>query len=121
MPLHIPNIPLNNSPSSPPPQMPAIGLGTWSGVTPEENAAGQAWYETALQTGYRHFDTAYGYGTESYVGAAIRTGIEKGWIKGREEVWVTTKLPNHHHGVVEKSLDESLERSELGYFDLVCC
>jgi glycerol 2-dehydrogenase (NADP+) len=40
------------------------------------------------QNGYRHFDTAHGYGTEHVVGNAIReSGIP------RKEVFVTTKLP----------------------------
>jgi len=47
------------------------------------------------------------------VGAAVReSGIP------REEIFVTTKLPYHHHGRVEVSLDESLKRSGLDYFDL---
>jgi diketogulonate reductase-like aldo/keto reductase len=41
----------------------------------------------ALKVGYRHIDTAGGYGNEEAVGAAIRaSGIP------REEIFVTTKL-----------------------------
>jgi len=106
--MPIPLIKLNNGV-----EIPAIGLGTWSGVTVEEQRSALPWYLTALEVGYRHFDTAYGYGTESVVGDAIRkSGIP------RSEIFVTTKLPNHHHHCVEKSLDESLARAGLDYYDL---
>lgn len=106
--LDIPIYTLNNGV-----KMPGIGLGCWSGTTPEQQNAGQAWMETALQNGYRHMDTAYGYGTEHCVGNAIRkVGIP------REEVFVTTKLPNHHHGLVAKSLEISLKRAGFDYYDL---
>lgn len=45
----------------------------------------------ALKVGYRHIDTAGGYGNEEAVGAAVRdSGLR------REEVFVTTKLPYVH-------------------------
>jgi diketogulonate reductase-like aldo/keto reductase len=43
---------------------------------------------TALKVGYRHIDTAGGYGNEEAVGAAIRDSGVK-----REDIFVTTKLP----------------------------
>ena len=43
--------------------------------------------KNALEMGYRHIDTAHGYGNEQAVGKAIRdSGIP------REEIFVTTKL-----------------------------
>ena len=43
---------------------------------------------SALEVGYRHFDTAHDYGTEGSVAKAIKeSGIPRG------EVFVTTKLP----------------------------
>ena len=40
-----------------------------------------------LSVGYRHLDTAYGYGNEQAVGKAVRdSGVP------REEIFVTTKL-----------------------------
>jgi diketogulonate reductase-like aldo/keto reductase len=66
----------------------ASGLGCWSGLTDEEHEAAKPWVLSALKTGYRHLDTAHGYGTEGAVGKAIReSGIP------REEISVTTKLP----------------------------
>ena len=65
-----------------------IGLGCWSGLTDEEHESGFVWFLSALKIGYRHLDTAYGYGTEGVVGKALRaSGIP------REEIFVTTKLP----------------------------
>ena len=42
----------------------------------------------ALKVGYRHIDTAGGYGNEEAVGAAIRDSKFP-----REKLFVTTKLP----------------------------
>lgn len=65
-----------------------VGLGCWSGLTDEEHESALPWLLTALKTGYRHLDTAYGYGTEGVVGKAVRaSGIP------RDEIFVTTKLP----------------------------
>jgi len=93
--------------------MPAVGLGTWSGWTQEENDSAKTWILTALQNGYRALDTAFAYGTEKVVGQAIRESGLK-----REDIFVTTKLPSRHHDRVQKSLEMSLERSGLDYFDL---
>jgi len=94
-------------------RMPAIGLGCWSGLTEEEHDSAQPWFVSALRNGYRHLDTAHGYGTEKAVGKAIReSGIP------RSEIFVTTKLPSHHHGEVAKSLAESLDNAQFDYYDL---
>lgn len=64
-------------------QIPAIGLGVFQTPPAETSAAVLA----ALETGYRHIDTAAAYGNERDVGAAIRaSGI------ARTEVFVETKL-----------------------------
>ena len=66
----------------------SVGLGCWSGNTPEEHESAFPWLITALQNGYRHLDTAHDYGTEGVVGRAVKaSGIP------REQIWVTTKLP----------------------------
>ncbi len=66
-------------------KIPAIAIGTW------QVASGEEAYNTvkfALEAGYRHVDTAYTYGNEESVGAAISdSGIP------RDEIFITTKLP----------------------------
>ncbi|KAF7345381.1 Aldo/keto reductase [Mycena venus] len=104
----IPSIKLNTGA-----QIPAIGLGSASDFTAEGNAQAEKWFLTAFQAGYRHFDTAFMYGTEKSVGAAVRaSGVP------REEVFVTTKLPPHHPKYVARSFDESLRNLGLDYVDL---
>jgi 2,5-diketo-D-gluconate reductase A len=69
----------------------------------------------AFDAGYRHIDTAQGYGNEEGVGQAVReSGLP------REEVFVTTKLINNRHGHDEAiaALDESLQELGLDYVDL---
>lgn len=63
--------------------------------------------------GYRHIDTATIYGNETEVGIGIKaSGVP------REEIFVTTKLPNTHHRKVKEALDESLQKLGTGYLDL---
>ncbi|KAJ6580971.1 NADP-dependent oxidoreductase domain-containing protein [Mycena capillaripes] len=98
--------------------IPGIGLfcclgGGPDDFTPEGLAASEKWFLTGFKAGYRHFDTAYMYGTEAALGAAVRaSGIP------REEVFVTTKLPWHHAKYIARSFDESLSRLGLDYVDL---
>ena len=96
-------------------EMPIIGFGVFQIPGNETQAA----VEAALETGYRHLDTAASYGNEEAVGAAIKaSGI------ARDELWVTTKLWIQHSptGSVEddtkRAFDKSLERLGLDYLDL---
>ncbi|QRW01506.1 aldo/keto reductase family protein [Ceratobasidium sp. AG-Ba] len=90
--------------------MPTIGLGTWKSAPGEVEKA----VEYALkEAGYRHIDTAYDYGNEAEVGQGIKaSGVP------RKEIFLTTKLPNSHHGNVQKALEESLAKLDSGYIDL---
>ena len=47
--------------------MPLLGFGTW----PISDADVTGAVETALETGYRHLDTATGYGNEAGIGRAL--------------------------------------------------
>ncbi|MGH3157604.1 MAG: aldo/keto reductase, partial [Streptosporangiaceae bacterium] len=79
----VPDILLNNGQT-----IPQFGFGVFL-VKPADTAEAVA---TALQAGYRHIDTAEGYGNEKEVGAAIRdSGLD------RSEVFVTSKLGNDAH------------------------
>jgi len=101
--------------------MPVIGLGCWSGTTPETQAAAKEWIVTALKAGYKHLDTAHGYGTEGSVGKAIReyaASIGSDPVTERRKLFITTKLPPQHGRTVEDSINESLARAEIDYYDL---
>ncbi|XP_063220677.1 1,5-anhydro-D-fructose reductase-like [Bacillus rossius redtenbacheri] len=94
--------------------MPVVGLGTWQ--------ASAEVIETivleALQAGYRHIDTAFNYGNEAAIGAAVRRWISAGGR--REDLFITTKLPHlaNRCSDVARYLGISLQRLQLDYVDL---
>ncbi len=92
--------------------IPDIGYGTWK---IEEESLAAACVKTALQTGYRHIDTATVYGNEEAVGRGIRESFIP-----REDIFVTTKLWNDVYGYQKtlQAFNESLERLQLDYVDL---
>ena len=47
--------------------------------------------ETAMEVGYRHFDTAALYQTEPFLGQALKNKIADGTLK-REDVFITSKV-----------------------------
>ncbi|HEX3932018.1 MAG TPA: aldo/keto reductase [Nocardioides sp.] len=105
-PLPVPDIALNDGTS-----IPQLGFGVFL-VEPGQT---QETVEIALETGYRHLDTAQMYGNEREVGAAIAaSGIP------RDELYVTTKLNNDNHlpDDARRSLTESLDKLGLGRVDL---
>lgn len=92
--------------------IPKVGFGTWQ--VPDGKTAYDA-VRTALDVGYRHIDTAHGYGNEASVGRAVRdSGL------AREEVFITSKLPADAktHDLAVKRRQESLANLDLGYIDL---
>ncbi|MEQ7125658.1 aldo/keto reductase [Actinopolymorpha sp. B11F2] len=90
-------------------RMPLLGFGTWQLRDDEARSA----VHTALETGYRHIDTATGYRNESQVGAALReSGVP------RDQIFVTTKMPPDHVGRERQTLEESLEKLGTPYVDL---
>ncbi len=93
-------------------RIPAVGLGT---MTLKE-AAGTALIAEALKLGYRHLDTAQAYGNEREVGEALRASGVK-----RDEVFITTKIFRDRliPGEFERAVDESLQRLQIPYVDLV--
>ncbi len=102
----VPNIRLNNGV-----QIPQFGFGVFQ-IEPDRTAGA---VRTAFDAGYRHIDTAQGYGNEEGVGQAIKeSGLP------RDEVFVTTKLNNNRHGHDEAiaALDESLQKLGLDHVDL---
>src|SRR3712207_9099103 len=64
----------------------SIGLGVFQSA-PEETAAA---VEAALAAGYRHIDTAAGYGNEREVGEGIRrSGLDRSEVTIETKVWVS--------------------------------
>ena len=92
--------------------MPQIALGTW----PLDDDEAEKALLSAIEVGYRHVDTAEEYDNEHGVGRALAAcGLP------RAELFVTTKLNAHWHGVAEaaEGLQRNLERLGLDYVDLV--
>jgi diketogulonate reductase-like aldo/keto reductase len=89
--------------------MPLLGFGTWQ-LAGSEAAEATA---VALQSGYRHVDTATIYGNEGEVGR----GLDRGGI-ARGDVFVTTKCPPHLAGEAVNTLRRSLELLGTEYVDL---
>lgn len=102
--------------------IPAVGFGTYLVANADASAAVQ----TAIECGYRHIDTASGYGNEEAVGEGIRAGFASAGLT-REDIFVTTKLwpGNPAWGDAPKNRDQtiaeceaSLDRLGLDYLDL---
>lgn len=93
---------------------PALGIGSWFGRPPNVEQARNA-LDEAIKVGVRHFDTAFAYQTEVFLGEAIKnSGIP------REEFFITTKLPNAAHAPWEVpiSFEQSLKNLGVDYIDL---
>jgi 2,5-diketo-D-gluconate reductase B len=90
----------------------AIGFGTspmTGGFTPDTVIA-------ALQSGYRHIDTARKYGTERAVGEGMRaSGVP------RRDIFLTTKVSHENLRPADfaRSVDESLAALGVDYVDLL--
>ncbi|KAG2218912.1 hypothetical protein INT45_007813 [Circinella minor] len=96
--------------------MPAIGLGTWKAAPGEVEAA----VKTAIAAGYRHIDTAFGYGNEAEVGKAIREALAENGLE-RKDIFVTTKIwPTFFRPEkVSEGFKISLDRLDIEYIDLI--
>ncbi|MFI7327453.1 aldo/keto reductase [Streptomyces rubiginosohelvolus] len=102
----VPSITLNNGVT-----IPQLGFGTFQ-IPPDETCETTV---AALETGYRHIDTAQMYGNEKEVGQAVReSGLD------RADVFVTSKLNNGAHAPDEalRAFDRSLEELGFDYLDL---
>lgn len=92
--------------------IPCVGFGTWQSKDGPEARDSVA---EALRAGYRHIDTAQGYGNEESVGLAVKeSGLS------REEVFLTSKLTNSVRGYDQtlSSFHESLRKLGTDYMDL---
>lgn len=102
------NIPLHNNTA-----IPQLGLGVWQSREGKEVINAVTW---ALDTGYRHIDTAAAYHNEEGVGRAI-----KEHALSREEVFITTKVwtTDIRAGRARQSLENSLRKLRTDYIDLL--
>ncbi len=93
-------------------EIPQLGLGVYLSGKGKPTYNSVRW---ALETGYRHIDTAAMYGNEDDVGRAVTESDLK-----REDIFVTTKLWNSDHGYDRaiKAFNKSLELLGLEYVDL---
>lgn len=93
-------------------KIPCIGFGTWQVADGDEARLSVL---SALEHGYRHIDTAQGYGNEESVGRAVKESGLK-----REDLFITSKLTNNIRGYQETldAFHESLEKLGGGYMDL---
>jgi 2,5-diketo-D-gluconate reductase A len=92
-------------------KIPQLGFGVFQ-IPPEETAES---VRLALETGYRHIDTAEMYGNERETAEGIRAaGVERG------EVFVTSKLANgaHQPDDARRAFDRTLSELGFDYVDL---
>lgn len=103
-------------------KMPMVGFGTY--LIADEDAPSLV--HQAIRAGYRHIDTAEGYGNENGVGEGIKAAVEELSIS-RDEIFVTTKLypgneawgqPLKTYESIIESLNASLAKLRLDYVDL---
>uniref|UniRef100_B0T916 Aldo/keto reductase n=1 Tax=Caulobacter sp. (strain K31) TaxID=366602 RepID=B0T916_CAUSK len=97
--------------------IPAIGFSTFkTAVYEKQGLKVRPLLDTALEAGYRHFDTAQVYGTEQDVGAAIAaSGLR------RDEVFISTKVwvDNLGDGDLQRSVEASLQKLQVDQVDLL--
>lgn len=88
-----------------------FSLGTMRYLASEENA--QQVIRRAIDLGINHIETASGYGnSEDYLGASLRVGV------AGDPVYITTKvLPTPDPEIMERAIDQSLERLGLNSLD----
>lgn len=74
--------------------MPRVGFGTATATLgrAEGHTGVKEAVLRAIGAGYRHFDTAAVYNTESALGDAVAEAVRAGKIASRDEVYVTSKL-----------------------------
>ena len=92
--------------------IPSLGFGTWA-ARGDECAQAVTW---ALESGYRHVDTAAVYANEEAVGEGIRASRVP-----RGEIFVTTKVgpDDIDEGKLERSAEASLKQLGFDHVDLL--
>ena len=86
--------------------IPQLGFGTWN----HDGVEAYNITRWALETGYRHIDTAEGYNNEEHVGRAIsESGV------ARKDIFITTKIAPESYapGKIMGHVKTSLHRQRL--------
>lgn len=92
-------------------EIPAVAFGTYKAADGKSADV----IRTAIEAGYRYFDTASFYGTETYLGQAVReSGIS------RDEIFIASKLWKTEMGYdnVRDAFERTLENLNTDYLDL---
>jgi diketogulonate reductase-like aldo/keto reductase len=93
--------------------MPVLGLGTWENENPDQCAES---VKTALETGYRHIDTAQAYDNEAAVGDGIEAAdVDREDVFLATKVWIDSLAPDD----VLETTEASLDRLGTDYVDLL--
>ncbi|XP_072990386.1 deoxymugineic acid synthase 1-D-like [Typha latifolia] len=112
----IPEVALNSGSCKP---MPLIAMGT--ALYPfNPSDAMRAAILRAIELGYRHFDTAAVYQSETSLGDAITDAISSGILGSRDEIFITSKLwcSAAHKDLVLPALRSTLLKLRVEYLDL---
>ena len=103
--------------------VPALGLGTWRmGEAARSKAAEVAAVRSAIELGYRLFDTAEMYGeggAETVLGTALNDALRAGEVS-REQVFIVSKVYPHNasRAGTLAACERSLKRLGLEHIDL---
>ena len=102
----VPEVALRSGDARP---MPMVGMGTVQ--LPLVHEATKNAVLAAIEVGFRHFDTAFMYGTEKPLGEAAAEALRRGLLQSREELFVTSKLwcSQNHPDLVLPSLRDTLK------------
>lgn len=106
--MSVPSLKLNDGCS-----IPQIGLGLWQ---IRDEAEFKTSFETAVQAGYRHFDSAQVYDNEHLLGQAWKAGSVP-----RDQLFLTTKIAAGHFGYhkVKETFQDSLQKLQTDHVDLL--
>lgn len=96
-------------------KMPLVGLGTWL----YNSSVAEAAVVDAFHVGYRHVDTALGYGNHAGISAGLKA-VSKALSLTRGDYFVTTKVPGGlNRSATAAALELSLQELQLEQVDLV--
>lgn len=98
-------------------EIPEIAFGTWKITDPEVCRKS---VKFALETGYRHIDTAMIYKNEEFVREGIKEFLAENKNIKREDLFITTKVWNSDQGYDSTlaAFELSLKKLALDYVDL---